>query len=93
MSFFTEEIRALLTGGTFGTVVRILLNPDKEWKKWIVQAFVGVSAAVFLGGVITHLIIMAIGPAGADAAGYAAGYLIGTGAEKAIEKLQKRFLE
>jgi hypothetical protein len=93
MHWLTTEIKTLLASGVFGSVVRILLNPDKEWQKWIVQAFVGVSAAVFLGQVVGHLIIQVVGDTGATGAYSAAGFLIGTAAEKAIEKLQHKFLD
>jgi hypothetical protein len=93
MHWMSLEIKTLIAGGIFGSIVRITLNPDKEWKKWIVQAFVGVSAAVFLGQVVGHLIINVVGDAGAAGAYSAAGFIIGTGAEKVIEKLQKKFLD
>lgn len=92
MDWITHEIRALLAGGIFGSVVRVILNPDRAWQRWLVQVFVGVTAAVFLGQVVGHLIIAMIGKDGATAAYSAAGFLIGTTAEKSIEKLQKKFL-
>ena len=93
MDWITHEVRVLLTSGVFGSIVRVILKPDREWQRWIVQVFVGVAAAVFLGQVVGHLIIAVIGPEGAIAAYSASGFLIGTAAEKAIEKLQKKFLE
>lgn len=93
MDWLTTEIKTLLTGGVFGTIVRVILAPDKRWRQWVVQMFVGLSAAVFLGHVLGHIIIKAIGPEAATAAYYAAGYIIGTGAEKVIEKIQAKFLK
>lgn len=92
MDWFTNEIRTLLAGGFFGTAVRVLLKPDKRWKQWLIQMFIGLSASIFLGQILGHLIIAAIGEGAATAAYYASGYIIGTAAEKVIEKIQIKFL-
>ena len=93
MSWPTEEVKTLITSGAFGSLVRIVLSPDKKWQRWIVQVFVGVSSAVFLGQVAGHIIVKTLGTDGMAAAYSAAGFLIGTAAEKCIEKLQNKFLD
>lgn len=92
MDWITSEIKTLLTGGIFGTIVRVILAPEKRWRQWLIQMFVGLSAAVFLGQILGHMMILTIGAEAATACYYAAGYIIGTGAEKVIEKIQNKFL-
>ena len=92
MDWLTNEMKTLLAGGFFGTAVRVMLKPDKGWRKWLVQMFVGLSAAIFLGQILGHIITSAVGQEAASAAYYAAGYIIGTAAEKVIEKIQEKFL-
>lgn len=88
-----EDIRILLTSGFGGSVVRVLLRPEKKWHRWVIQVAIGVTTAVFLGQLLGHLIKAAIGAEGGPAAYAAAGFLIGTAAERAIEYLQNRFLD
>jgi len=92
MDWLTNEIKTLLAGGFFGTAVRVMLKPDKCWRQWVIQMFVGLTAAIFIGQILGHLIISAVGREAASAAYYAAGYIIGTAAEKVIEKIQAKFL-
>ncbi len=80
----SSELKELLAGGFFGSLTRLLLKPENGWKQWLSQFVVGISAAVFLGGMVGHWI-------GAGPAGYAsAAYVIGTAAEKTLELFQKK---
>jgi len=92
MDWITNEIKTLMAGGFFGTAVRVILKPDKRWKQWLIQMFIGLSASIFLGQILGHIIIAAVGESAATAAYYASGYIIGTAAEKVIEKIQAKFL-
>jgi len=80
-----ETTKTLLIGGFFGSLSRLLLWPEKSWKAWVVQFVVGISAAVFLGGLVGHWM------GGGPLAFSAAAYTIGTCAEKVIEKAQRKF--
>ncbi|MDC0088180.1 hypothetical protein OAI07_01415 [Akkermansiaceae bacterium] len=78
--------KALVSGGLFGSITRLLLKPEKNWQAWLVQLVVGLSAAVFIGGFFGHIL-------NADVFGYgASSYVVGTAAERAIKKLQEKFL-
>lgn len=93
MTPMEEDLKILLTSGFGGSVVRVLLRPEKQWHRWVVQVVIGVTTAVFLGQLVGHLIKAAVGAEGGPAAFAAAGFLIGTAAERTIEYLQNRFLD
>lgn len=92
-SWLTHNIQILLTSGFCGSIVRVLIRPEKQWQRWLVQVLVGTTAAVFLGSIFGHIISNMIGHEGSTAAYLASGFLIGTAAERAIEKLQAKFLD
>lgn len=91
MQNFSEEMKTLMTAGFFGSLVRVLLQPEKKWQRWLVQMIVGVASAVFLGQVFGVMIAKLTGAPGASIA--AAGFIIGTAAEQVIAWLQKRLLK
>lgn len=91
MLSFADDVKTLLIAGFFGSLVRVLLRPERRWQLWLVQMVVGVSSAVFLGQVFGGLIGQWTGSPGASLS--AAGFLIGTAAEQVIACLQKRFLK
>ena len=79
-----EVTRALVVGGASGTLTRLILRPEKDWKAWLAQFVVGILAAVFLGGLAGHFL-------DAGPIGYASSaYVIGTAAEQFIRLLQSR---
>ena len=84
----------LLVSGFFGTLVRLVLAPEKSWKKWLSRFVVGISSAVFLGGLIGHLITKWLDLSG-DVEGQswaiaASGFIVGTAAEQVLANIQKR---
>ena len=82
-----ETIKVLLTGGFFGSLTRLLLKPEGSWKAWIAQLIVGISCAVFLGGLAGQAI-------NSGMAGYmASAYVIGSAGEQALAILQAKFLK
>lgn len=80
----SEHLKALLTAGFFGSLVRLILKPEKSWQAWLAQIFVGAACAVFLGGAVSH--VLNLGTAGMLASGFA----IGTSAEHALAWIQTR---
>lgn len=92
MHWLTQEVKLLLTAGFSGSVVRSLLNPEKGWQRWIVQVLIGAFAAVFLGGLASHVILKIMGEDARTSVYLAVGFVIGTAAEKAIEKFQNKML-
>lgn len=93
MDWLTNEVKALMTSGLFGTITRTILRPENHWKAWLAQVFIGLAAAVFIGQIIGHLFIKVIGVDSDTAVYYAVGYVIGTSAERVIETAQNRFFK
>ena len=85
-----EQIALLLFSGVGGAFFRAVLAPEQAWRRRIVQGIAGALSAVFLGGVLGH-IIDAI--TGAGILSYsAAGFLMGSGGEVAVKSIQDRFM-
>ena len=93
ISWLTTDIKTLITAGIFGSIFRIMTNPDRQWKRCLAQALMGVSAAVFIGPIFAHVIVIAVGKEGYIPALLAAGFFIGSAAEKVTEKLQSKFFD
>lgn len=87
-----DEMKILFTSGLFGSLVKLLLHPEKRWQRWVVQFAVGVIAAVFLGGILGDLIMKITGSDSIMHGYAAAGFTIGNAAERAIAVLQDRVL-
>ena len=64
--------------------------PERKWKRRIVQGAGGAISAVFLGGILGHVLDNLT-----DAGFYAysaAGFIMGSGGESAVKALQDRIL-
>jgi uncharacterized membrane protein YeaQ/YmgE (transglycosylase-associated protein family) len=90
MEYLTQEIKALLASGVCGTLVRTIFRPEKNWKAWLLQMFIGLTAAVFLGQLVAHLIVKITGVESSAMVHYAVGYIIGTEAERFIRLWQDK---
>ena len=67
-----------------------MLAPEQHWKRRAVQGVAGALSAVYLGGVLGH-VIDAI--SGAGLMSYAAaGFLMGSGGEVAVKAVQDKFM-
>lgn len=89
-----SAIKILLAAGLCGSLVRVLLDPKHPWTWWVVQVVVGTLAAVFLGGALARAAEHLLGHDEAEWRVYAAaGFLVGTAAEKAIAAVQRRLLD
>lgn len=82
-----REAVELLIAGFFGSLVRLVLeSPPDSWTRWAAQVFVGLCCAVFIGGLFAHL-------TNAGSYGYLAwGFVVGSLGERALKKLQDKFL-
>ena len=84
------QISVLAVSGLAGAAFRAILAPEKRWKRRIVQGAGGAISAVFLGGILGHMLDNLTG------AGFyaysAAGFIMGSGGESAVKALQDRIL-
>lgn len=85
-----EQIALLLFSGIGGAFFRAVLAPEQHWKRRVVQGLAGALSAVFLGGVLGHVIDTLTG---AGILSYsAAGFLMGSGGEVAVKAIQDRLM-
>lgn len=85
-----DQFAALALSGIGGAYFRAVVAPEQEWRKRVVQGIAGALSAIFLGGLAAHFI-----NAIADAGVYsylAAGFLMGSGGEVAVKKVQDKLL-
>ena len=85
-----SQISVLAVSGLAGAAFRAILAPERKWKRRIVQGAGGAISAVFLGGILGHMLDNLTG------AGFyaysAAGFIMGSGGEGAVKALQDRIL-
>ena len=85
-----EQIALLALSGFGGAFFRAILAPEEQWKRRVVQGFSGAISAIFLGGVLAHVIDTMTG---AGPLSYlAAGFLMGSGGELAVKAMQDRLM-
>jgi len=86
----SSQISVLAVSGLAGAAFRAILSPERKWKRRIVQGAGGAISAVFLGGILGHVLDNLT-----DAGFYAysaAGFIMGSGGESAVKALQDRIL-
>lgn len=89
-SSLKEQLALLAFSGVGGAFFRAVLAPEAEWRRRVVQGISGALSAIFLGGVLGHLIDAMTG---AGALSYlAAGFLMGSGGELAVKAMQDRLM-
>ena len=82
----------LAIAGLAGSIVRGVINPESSWRRWVSRFLIGILTAVFLGGLVGHIVANGFGIA--DKHGYAwvlcaCGFTLGSCAEAAIARLQE----
>lgn len=83
-----SQLTALAVSGVGGAYFRAVFAPEKLALRRIVQALAGAVSAVFLGGLLAHLIDEFFH---AGVYSYlAAGFLMGTGGELAVKSIQDK---
>ena len=87
----SKDVIVLVAGGFFGSLAKLVLSPEQDWRRWLVRFVVGVSSAVFLGGFVGQLLMQWFEvPARETLA--AAGFLVGVSCEQLISMLQARLV-
>lgn len=85
-----EQMALLAFSGIGGAFFRAVLAPEEQWKRRVVQGISGALSAIFLGGVLAHVIDTMTG---AGLLSYlAAGFLMGSGGELAVKAMQDRLV-
>ena len=85
-----DQLALLAFSGIGGAFFRAVFAPRERWKRRVVQGISGALSAIFLGGVLAHLIDMATS---AGPLSYlAAGFLMGSGGELAVKAMQDRLM-
>ena len=85
-----EHVSALIVSGCGGAFVRALSVPEESWKRRALHGLIGACSAIFLGGILAHLINVLT-----DAGIYAylaAGFLMGEGGIAAVHALRRKLM-
>lgn len=86
-----EQISALLLSGAAGAYVRAVFAPEASWRRRIVEGIAGAFGAIFLGGLVGHVLDSITG--GGTWAYLAAGFVMGEGGIAAIRGFRRFILE
>ena len=86
-----EQITALCLSGAAGAYVRAVFAPEASWKRRLSEGFAGALSAIFLGGIVGHLLDQ-FTDAGAWAF-LAAGFVMGEGGIAAVRGVRKIVLK
>ena len=86
-----EQISALCLSGAAGAYVRAVFAPEASWKRRLSEGFAGALSAIFLGGLVGHLLHTITG-AGTWAF-LAAGFVMGEGGIAAVRGVRKLILK
>ena len=86
-----EQIAALLLSGLAGAYVRATFLPEKQWRRRLAEGFAGALGAIFLGGLVGHMIDSIVG--GGTWAYLAAGFVMGEGGMAAIRAIRATIIE
>lgn len=82
-----EQVSALLLSGAAGAYVRAVFAPEASWKRRILEGIAGACSAVFLGGLVGHVLQEVTG--GGTWAYLAAGFIMGEGGIAAVRGVRK----
>ncbi|PYE80804.1 hypothetical protein [Pseudoroseicyclus aestuarii] len=90
LSRLPDNMIALIISGAGGAFVRSVFAAEAHWKRRAVEGSAGAVSAIFLGGVLGHVIDATTG-AGVYAY-LAGGFLMGEGGITAVRALRNRVL-
>lgn len=82
-----EQVSALLLSGAAGAYVRAVFAPEASWRRRILEGIAGAFSAVFLGGLVGHVLQEVTG--GGTWAYLAAGFIMGEGGIAAVRGVRK----
>lgn len=86
----SAQLSVLGVSGVAGACFRAIIAPEESWRRRIVQGVAGAISAVFLGGLLGHMLDAAL-----DAGIYAfaaAGFIMGNAGEYGVKVLQDRMI-
>ncbi|MBB3995316.1 hypothetical protein GGR95_002971 [Sulfitobacter undariae] len=86
-----EQLTALCLSGAAGAYVRAVFAPQASWRRRMSEGFAGALSAIFLGGLVGHL-IHSLTDAGTWAF-LAAGFVMGEGGIAAVRGVRKLILK
>lgn len=86
-----DQIAALFLSGAAGAYVRAVFAPEASWRRRILEGIAGAFGAIFLGGLVGHVINSTVG--GDTWAFLAAGFIMGEGGIAAVRGVRKLLLE
>lgn len=86
-----EQVSALLLSGAAGAYVRAVFAPEASWRRRILEGIAGAFSAVFLGGLVGHVLQEVTG--GGTWAYLAAGFIMGEGGIAAVRGVRKVILK
>lgn len=86
-----EQISALCLSGAAGAYVRAVFAPQAAWKKRLAEGFAGALSAIFLGGLVGHLLDRFTDSG--TWAYLAAGFVMGEGGIAAVRGVRKIILK
>ncbi len=86
-----DHVTALILSGAAGAYVRAVFAPEAHWKRRIAEGVAGAFSAIFLGGLVGHLIDRITD--GGTWAYLAAGFIMGEGGIAATRGVRKLILE
>ena len=85
-----EQVALLIFSGVAGAFFRAVIAPEVEWRRRVVQGVTGALSAIFLGGLLAHVIDAMTGAG--PMAYLAGGFLMGSGGEVAVKRFQEKYL-
>ena len=86
-----EQVTALVLSGAAGAYVRAVFAPEAAWKRRIAEGIAGAFGAIFLGGLVGHVIDQVTG--GGTWAYLAAGFVMGEAGIAGVRGMRKRILK
>ena len=86
-----EQVSALMISGAAGAYVRAVFAPESSWGRRIMEGVAGAFSAIFLGGLVGHLIDQVTG--GGTWAYLAAGFVMGEAGIAGVRGMRKRILK
>lgn len=85
-----EQLSALLISGAAGAYVRAVFAPESNWKRRILEGIAGAFSAIFLGGLVGHLLERATD--GGTWAYLAAGFVMGEAGIAGVRGIRHRII-
>lgn len=86
-----DQVSALMLSGAAGAYARAVFAPEASWKRRIMEGIAGAFGAIFLGGLVGHVIDSVTG--GGTWAYLAAGFIMGEGGIAAMRGVRRFIID